>query len=239
MRARCLILVPPATAGLLLLAAAPAWAHIEVEAAPARALATDATVTMLAESESVTAGVAKLRIQLPQGLVADDLRLASGPRGWRLTGSGSVVEIGGPALAVGADPEVALRIRQLPQTRQLVLKTLQTYSDGRTDSWIEVAAPGGSEPDNAAPTVALAPAAAGATPLPRETTAPPTTAPPTTASPTTASAAPSTSTPASTAAPAPAEESGGGSTARWLGAAVALGLITGGAIAWRRRRATG
>lgn len=221
MRARSLVLVPPLTVGLLL-ATAPAGAHIEVGVAPARALATDATVTMLAESEPVTAGVGEAADPLPQGLVADDLRLTSGPGRWRLTGSGSVAEIGGPALPVGADPMVVLRVRQL------VLKTLQTYGDGRTDSWIEVAVPGGEEPDNVAPTVALAPAVAGATP---------TTVPATPTSPTTAPASPTTSAPTVTATPTPAAESdGGGSAARWLGAAVVLGLLTGGVVAWRRRR---
>ena len=56
-------------ASLVVLAAGPALAHVEVEAAPARALATDALLTLTAEAESGTAGISGLRIQLPAGLV--------------------------------------------------------------------------------------------------------------------------------------------------------------------------
>ena len=42
----------------------------------------------------------------------------------------------------------------------MVLKTLQTYSDGNVSRWIEEPTPGAEEPENPAPVLALAAAAA-------------------------------------------------------------------------------
>jgi uncharacterized protein YcnI len=210
--------------------AGPAAAHVEAEARPARALATGAVLTLTAEAESATAGVTGLRIQLPAGLLPADFRLASGPAGWRVGGSQQVLDLRGPALPVGRSLRLELRVRQLPAARQVVLKTIQSYSDGRQDSWIEVPAAGAPEPDAPAPVLQLAPAAAGATPLPRET------AP---ATPATTSAAPATPTPtpAGTAGPSPAAPGdGGGSNAVWLfaGAGIGLVLLLGVVLAVRR-----
>jgi len=131
--ARRLVLVSTAAAAALVLTAGPALAHVEVEVAPARALATDALLSLTAEAESGTAGISGLRIQLPAGLVPGDLRLASGPTGWRLAGSGDVVTVSGPALPVGRSLRFGIRVRQLPDGRQLVLKTVQSYTDGKQD----------------------------------------------------------------------------------------------------------
>lgn len=218
---------------VLPLLAGPALAHVEVGAAPARALAVGATLTMVAESESTTAGIIAVRIQLPAGLLPADFKIASAPAGWRVSGQGEVLQVRGPALPPRRDLRLSVRVRQLPQTRQLVLKTIQVYSDGREDGWIEVPSPGGAEPEFAAPVVSLAPAAAGSTALPRETAGP---AP--TATPTAPTAVPTTSPASPTPAPAPAagESSGGSSAAAWLGGAVVLGLLTGGVVVWRRSR---
>ena len=180
---RCAVVLV-AGAAVLLSAAGPALAHVEVEAAPARALATDALLSMTAEAESRTAGIVGVRIQLPAGLVPTDLRLASGPPGWRLTGSGNVVTVRGAALPVGRSLRLGIRVRQLPAGEQLVLKTVQSYADGRQDAWIEVPSTSVPDPDQPAPVVRLQAAAPGATPVPRATTPAPTTAAPTTAAPT-------------------------------------------------------
>ncbi|HVE31626.1 MAG TPA: DUF1775 domain-containing protein, partial [Mycobacteriales bacterium] len=164
--ARRLAVVSTAAGIAVVLAAGPALAHVEVEAAPARALATDALLTLTAEAESGTAGISGLRIRLPTGLVPDDLRLASGPAGWRLAGSGDVVTVGGPALPVGRSLELGIRVRQLPDGRQLVLKTIQSYSDGKQDAWIELPSASVPVPDQPAPIVRLQPAAPGATAVP-------------------------------------------------------------------------
>jgi uncharacterized protein YcnI len=225
---RCAVVLAAGAAVLAALAGSAA-AHVEVEAQPARALATGAVITMTAEAESTTAGIAGVRIQLPAGLVPADFTLAAGPAGWRASGAQQVLQVRGPALPVGRDLRLSLRVRQLPAARRVVLKTIQSYGDGRQDSWIEVPEAGAPEPDSPAPVLQLAAAAAGATPLPRETpgTPGPTTAAPATAVPT--SAAP-------TVSPAAAENDGGGSNAIWVfvGAGVGALLLGGFVLAARR-----
>ena len=234
MRVARLLVSPSAVAGTVILFATPALAHVEVEATPAQALATNAAISVNAESESTSAGIVGSRIQLPSGLLASDVRLAAAPKGWRLTGSGQVVDVTGPRLPVGEDLKFTLRVRQLPQAPQLVLKMIQSYSDGRKDSWIELQEVGQQEPDFPAPVVKLRPAAAGATAIPRAT--------PTTAAPSSAAATPTPSAAATTSAPAtataPASDDSSRPVVAWIGGAVALGLITGGVMAWRRRRAS-
>lgn len=221
-----------ALAGSVALAGTAA-AHVEAEARPARALATGAVVTISAAAESSTAGITGLRVQLPDGLLPADFRLVSGPAGWRVGGGQQVLEVRGPALPVGRRLQLALRVRQLPAARTVVLKTIQSYSDGRQDSWIEAPAAGAGEPDAPAPVLRLAPAAPGATPVPRATTPAPTTAAPTTAAPT--PAAPSSpATPQ--ARPAAAAGDDGGSNAVWLfvGAGIGAVALLGVVLAMRR-----
>jgi uncharacterized protein YcnI len=222
--------VPVAAVALVVLAAGPAFAHVEVEAVPARALATNATLTMTAEAESSTAGIAGVRIQLPTGLQPADVRLAAGPAGWRLAGSGAVVAVSGPALPVGRALTLRLTVRQLPAGDRLVLKTVQTYSDGKRDAWIEVPTASVPEPDQPAPVVALQAAAPGATPLPRVSPTPaPTTPAPTTDPPT--SAPPSSG---QTAAADTADD--GGSGAGWLFGGVLIGVVLLGGVVIAARR---
>ena len=228
--ARRLAVVSAAAGIAVVLAAGPALAHVEVEAAPARALATDALLTLTAEAESGTAGISGLRIQLPTGLVPGDLRLASGPAGWRLAGSGGVVTVSGPALSVGRSLRLGIRVRQLPDGRQLVLKTVQSYADGKQDAWIELPSASVPEPDQPAPIVRLQAAAPGATALPRATTPAPTTP-----APTTSAAAPSPTPNPSGAAPA-ADPADDGSVAAWMFGGVLAGIAVLGAIVLAARR---
>ena len=85
--------------------------------------------------------------------------------------------VSGPALPVGRSLRLGIRVRQLPDDRQLVLKTIQSYADGKQDAWIELPTASVPEPDQPAPIVRLQAAAPGATAVPRAT---PTTAAPTT-----------------------------------------------------------
>jgi uncharacterized protein YcnI len=224
--ARRLVLVSTAAATAVVLAAGPALAHVEVEAAPARALATDALLSLTAEAESGMAGISGLRIQLPPGLVPADLRLASGPAGWRLTGTGGVVTVSGPALPVGRSLRLDIRVRQLPDDRQLVLKTIQSYTDGRQDAWIELPTASVPEPEQPAPIVRLQAAAPGATAVPRAT--------PTTAAPTT-TPAPAPTPRTSGAAPA-ADPADDGSVAVWMFGGVLAGIAVLGVIVLAARR---
>jgi len=226
---RRLAVVSTAAATALVLAAGPALAHVEVEAAPARALATDALLTLTAEAESGTAGISGLRIQLPAGLVPADLRLASGPTGWRLAGSGDVVTVSGPALPVGRSAELGIRVRQLPAERRLVLKTIQSYSDGKRDAWIELPTASVPEPDQPAPIVRLQAAAPSATAVPRATPAPATSA----AVPTTS---PPAGTPRSSGAAQAADPADDGSDVAWMFGGVLAGIAVLGVIVVAARR---
>ena len=235
MRFSRLLVVSATAGGVVLLSAIPALAHVEVDATPAQALAVNATISVKAESESTTAGIVGSRIQLPSGLLASDIRLVRGPTSWRMAASGQVVEVRGPDLPVGEDLAFSLGVRQLPQTPQLVLKMVQSYSDGRKDSWIEVPSAGGGDPEFPAPIVELSPAAAGATVVPRATpsAASTSTAGPTSSAGTTPSPSAATGPPAVATAPAADDSS---SAVLWIGGAILLGLATAGVIVWRRRR---
>jgi hypothetical protein len=47
-------------------------------------------------------------------------------------------ELGGPALVPGLDAEYSVTVAQLPaDATELTFPTLQRYSDGREDAWIE------------------------------------------------------------------------------------------------------
>ena len=227
--ARRLAVVSTAAGIVVVLAAGPALAHVEVEAAPARALATDALLSLTAEAESGTAGISGLRIQLPPGLVPGDLRLASGPAGWRLAGSGDVVTVSGPALPVGRSLQLGIRARQLPDDRLLVLKTIQSYSDGKQDAWIELPSASVPVPDQPAPIVRLQAAAPGATALPRTTPAPTTSA----AAP---SPSPAASTPRSSGAAPAAGTADDGSLVGWMFGGVLAGIAVLGAVVVAARR---
>lgn len=224
--ARRLAVVCTAAGLAVVLAAGPALAHVEVEATPARALATDALLSLTAEAESGTAGISGLRIQLPAGLVPADLRLASGPAGWRLTGTAGVVTVSGPALPVGRSLRLGIRVRQLPDDRQLVLKTIQSYADGKQDAWIELPTASVPEPEQPAPVVRLQAAAPGATAVPRAApaTAVPSTTPASAPTPRTSGAAPVAD---------PAED---GSVAVWMFGGVLAGIAVLGVIVLAARR---
>jgi len=233
---RCAVVLAAGAAALLGVAG-PAAAHVEVDAAPARELATDALLTLDAEAESRSAGVTGVQILLPAGLLPAGLRLASGPPGWRLAGSGQVVTVRGPALPVGRNLQLRLRVRQLPAVDQLVLKTVQTYADGRQDSWIEVPSESVPEPEWPAPVLRLSAAAPGATPLPRSSGAAPTgavrtAAPATAPSPT----APPTAAASTSAAPAAGSDQDGAGSAGWLFGGVAVGLLMLGGVVLAARR---
>lgn len=138
------------------LVAAPAWAHIEVEAQPASPGAADAVLKFTAESESKTAGITRLEILADPAIAADQITLVESPAAWNMgtsTQGGFVVE--GPALPAGQDAKLSVKVTQLPNALQVVFKTLQSYSDGRIDRWIELAGPDGQEPEKPAPIIEL------------------------------------------------------------------------------------
>ncbi|MFG2550507.1 DUF1775 domain-containing protein [Streptomyces sp. NPDC048581] len=173
--------------------AEPAAAHAEVEAEGARALDQNVALTFTAESESGSAGISKLEVILPEGITPADITYKEGPKGWKLVPTDRGYTVSGPKLAVGENAEYVVTVRQLPDTKTLVFKTLQSYSDGQVDRWIELEEE--SEGDghghgHPAPQLDLKAAAPGAkavspTPTPTEE---PTTAAPSTSAPSTPSA---------------------------------------------------
>ncbi|MFF6785204.1 DUF1775 domain-containing protein [Streptomyces sp. NPDC012510] len=149
--------------------AAPAAAHAEVEAEGARALDQNVELTFSAESESSSAGITKLEVILPEGIAPADITYEKGPDGWKFASTGRGYTVSGEKLAVGADAEYVVTVRQLPDAKSLVFKTLQSYSDGRVDRWIELDDAGeddhGHGHGHPAPSLDLKAAAPGAKPV--------------------------------------------------------------------------
>ncbi|MFB7469706.1 DUF1775 domain-containing protein [Kitasatospora sp. NPDC056184] len=213
------VTVAASAAAAVALGATTALAHVEVASDDARALATNVTVTFTGEAESGTAGFAKVQVVLPEGITPGDVALADAPAGWSFTAAADGYTVGGPALAVGQDVVHRITIRQLPNTGEVVFKTLETYGDGHVDRWIELPQ-NGVEPEHPAPVLKLAPASPGATALPTGSTAEGTAAPSVT--------------------PASAGEDGGSSPALpvAVGVVVVLAAAAGGWW-WRRGRGRG
>ena len=139
----------------VLLLAAPADAHTEITLDNPTAGATHVTLSVSAEAESTKAGIANVAVQLPTGITPGQVSLASGPAGWTLTATSDGYQVAGPTLKTGVAAAYQIIISKLPATPGvLTFKTVVTYGNGDTDSWI--GAPGA---DNPAPTVTLTPAA--------------------------------------------------------------------------------
>lgn len=224
--ARRLPLLTSAAIGAVLLTAVPASAHVEAQSDGAQALAENVKIDFEAESESDTAGITKLRVVLPEGIAPADVTYGEGPEGWKFTPSDDGYTVEGPAVKVGENAEYSITVRQLPDAKEIAFKTLQTYSDDRTDRWIELDENG----ENPAPVLELKPAAPGAkpaSPSPSETDTAP--AP--------ASSQPS-EPPASPAAQAEEKDDEGGLSAMaWVGIGAAVVLVAAAVVFLLRRRA--
>ncbi|MGC4971676.1 DUF1775 domain-containing protein [Streptomyces sp. DT199] len=210
--------------------AGPAAAHAEVEADKAQALAENVTLTFVSEAESGTAGFTELRVVLPEGIAPGDVTLDEAPKGWKLKTSDDGYTISGPAMKPGVDAEHKIKVRQLPDAKEIAFKTLETYSDGEISRWIEL--PGGdAEPKQPAPVLKLKPAAPGATPISPSPTASPT---PTTPS------IPPTPTAAESSTPQAADSTtdDDSSTGLIVGGIVVAVLVLGGGAWWLTKRRT-
>ena len=224
---RRLVMLVAVTAVVVFGWAAPGLAHVEVAADKPQAGATDVTLTFTAESESSSAGIVSLQVVLPEGIAPADVSLVSGPSGWSLEPTNDGFRVGGTALAVRKDAEVRVRVAQLPSTSQtLTFKTLQTYSDGRVDRWIDIPTASVPNPDMPAPVLRVTGAVAA-----------PTTTAPTTAAATTPPVI-DTQVPPATAAP-----TSGSNLGWWIGLAALAALIVVVAVfalrrLWQRRGPT-
>ncbi|MFD9081206.1 DUF1775 domain-containing protein [Streptomyces erythrochromogenes] len=216
------------------LAAGPAAAHAEVTASDPRALAENVTLSFTSEAESDTAGIAELRVVLPKGIAPDAVTLKDAPEEWKLAATPDGYAIGGPALATGTDAEYSITVRQLPDEKSLVFKTLETYSDGKVSRWIEVPADG-EKVDNPAPVLKLKAAAPGAKPIAPSPSPSPT---PSGAPSPEQSAAPSAPA-ASASAQATNAEEAGSSTGATVGVIAAVLLLVAAGPFWWVRRSRG
>ncbi|MFE9650798.1 DUF1775 domain-containing protein [Streptomyces sp. NPDC006365] len=220
--------------------AGPAAAHADVEAEGARALDRNVALTFHAESESGSAGISKLEVVLPKGIAPGDVTYKEGPDGWKLTPTDRGYTVSGPKLAVGEDAEYVVTVRQLPDAKSLVFKTVQSYSDGKVDRWIEVDDTSGSDGHghgNPAPRLDLKPAAPGAEPV-----SPSPTEEPTTAAPSSDAAAGEPKTSTSTPAAEPVSNNAEGDDGMPIGVPVGIAasvLVLGGGAWWLHSRRSG
>ncbi|WKX07476.1 DUF1775 domain-containing protein [Streptomyces sp. NL15-2K] len=215
--------------------AAPAAAHAEVEADKAQALAENVTLSFVSEAESASAGFTELRVVLPQGIAPGDVTLDEAPKGWKLKAMNDGYAVSGPALKAGVDAEHKIKVRQLPDAKEIAFKTIETYSDGEVSRWIELPT-GGAEPEQPAPVLQLKAAAPGAKPVspspsasPRES-ATPTPTPSATES-DVAAAGSETDTTAT-------DEDEGGSTGLVIGGVVVALLVLSSGAWWMVKRRT-
>ncbi|MEX1651784.1 DUF1775 domain-containing protein [Streptomyces pseudovenezuelae] len=132
-----------------------------VEADTPQALAKNVTLSFVSEAESASAGFTELRIVLPEGITPGDVRLEEAPKGWKLKATDDGYSVGGPAIKAGVDAEHTIKVRQLPDAKEVAFKTVETYSDGKVSRWIELPT-GGVEPEQPAPVLKLKAAAPGA-----------------------------------------------------------------------------
>ncbi|MEU0068095.1 DUF1775 domain-containing protein [Streptomyces sp. NPDC006332] len=144
--------------------AAPAAAHAEVEADTSQALAENVTLSFVSEAESDSAGFTAMRVVLPEGIAPGDVTLDEAPKGWKLKATSDGYNVAGPALKTGVDAEYKIKVRQLPDAKEIAFKTVETYSDGEVSRWIELPS-GGAEPEQPAPVLKLKAAAPGAKPV--------------------------------------------------------------------------
>ena len=229
--ARRLTLASGATTALLLLTAVPAAAHVEIESDKAQALAENVEISFDAEAESSTAGIKQVRVVLPEGIVPADVTYGEGPKGWKFTAGDDGYTVKGPALKAGENAEYSIVVRQLPDAKELAFKTLQTYTDGSVDRWIELDENG----ENPAPVLQLKAAAPGATPVapsPSETES---------ASPSPVATATAEEPSASPSVQAEADEKddeGGLSAGAWIGIVAGI-LVAAAAVVFAVRRRGG
>jgi uncharacterized protein YcnI len=228
--ARRLALLSAATAGAVLLTAGPAAAHVEVEADNAQALAENVKLTFVAESESADAGITELRVVLPEGIAPADVAYDKGPEGWKFTARDDGYVIKGSAVKAGEDAEHSVVVKQLPDAKELAFKTLQTYSDGRIDRWIQLGEPSDDGHGNEAPVLELKAAAPGAEPAGPS----PSDSQPASPSPTPAESEPE---PSPAAQAEEKDDDDGLSAGAWIGIGAAVLIVAGAAAYVVRRRA--
>jgi uncharacterized protein YcnI len=179
-------------AGTALLAATPALAHVTANSDDAQQ-GGYAVVQMRVPNESDTAGTVKLETTVPTDHPITSVRVQPVP-GWTATLTktplnpplqrngrtytevvGTITWTADPGVRInpGEYTDFPISLGPLPtDAAVLTLPSTQTYDDGEVVSWSQPPNPDGSEPDKPAPSLALAPAAAGGDAMATTTPAP-------------------------------------------------------------------
>lgn len=169
--------------------AGTAWAHVTIQPTSAPK-GSDAVLTFIVPNEKSDASTVKVTVQFPtdhpiaQSLVQSmpgwlaqvstfhvatpihtddgDVNTAVKSVTWTATDSKGITQdhFGGFAVSVGLPDDADT----------LTFPTIQTYSDGSTENWVQVTPPGGPEPDTPAPVLTLTAGEGGGSSTP--TTAP-------------------------------------------------------------------
>jgi len=158
--------------------ATAASAHVTVSGAGATSGGSDQVITFRVPTESATASTTELQVKLPTSTPIASVLVQPHP-GWSehvtsvklskpiTTDDGDITEAvstvtwkaNTPADGIkpGEFDEFVIIAGQLPEATELTFPTIQTYSDGTSVSWTQVAAPGSTdEPDHPAPSLRLA-----------------------------------------------------------------------------------
>lgn len=175
---RRLALVASAAVAVLFAGTLPAWAHVTVSAQNPQRGANDVLITFRVPVEEDTATTG-LTVSLPTSTPIAGVDVL-GMAGWKHTQKMTtlstpidtddgqitevVSEIEWTATAGGLQPgefgEFTILAGLLPNADSITFPAIQTYANGSTVSWTEVAAPGSSaEPDHPAPVLELTGAA--------------------------------------------------------------------------------
>ena len=165
---RVLITVAATTGAALsvgLLGAAPAWAHVRVDADDAVSGGTS-VLTFCVPGESDTGALTtQLSVTLPNVAAA---RTEVMP-GWttrldRDAAAGTVSSVtwtAAPGIGISSDQFGLFRVSvKLPDQPSVSFPATQTYSDGTVVHWDQAPLPGGAEPEYPAPTLTMSPAEA-------------------------------------------------------------------------------
>jgi len=173
-----LVAATAAAAGLFLVGAAPAWAHVTISPSSVPA---GAQQTVLIQVPNEIDGQRTVRVELdfPPGEPLSGTE-APAVAGWAVSersAGGAISQVvwtATPGGGIGTDQEVdfPLLIRAPSTPGLLVFKALQTYDDGTIVRWIEPPNPDGSPAPRPYPTL-LVTSPGGAVPTPTTTAPPP------------------------------------------------------------------
>ena len=159
--------------GAVVVAASPAWAHVEIDPASEPQGAT-VVFGFRVPTESPTASTVRLDVQFPTNHPFANVLVQQKP-GWSFTTqsaplpkpittddgtfTSAVTEVSWVATGSGIPPgafDLFTVFATLPShVSKLTFKAVQTYSDGSVVSWIQLPTKGAPPPDHPAPTLTL------------------------------------------------------------------------------------